>query len=724
MRRIIAGLIFLSAAWASDIRSDEVRGAHWLTTVGIVPRVTALGQIDQSKLSCTAGNPGTCTLYDDTAVTGVTSWYVRAGINQGAAPTALVYFLAAGGGAMGGINADNTIHTLGGWTNAFPAIKRSGADVQVRLADDTLYAYVDTLGVKIGGLGTGSRYLKGNATAFVISTGAASGTGACGAGQFASAVNDDAAPTCAAPSASGYVLGYAALNNVNRLTKVTAAGTIGESALSENATSVLDTAALTYGLGTWARTGNVLPGTNMFVVYNNNLAVLNSATLGSESLTDGTFTVPTWTRTGDFTVNTGAAVYTHNTGVGTFTQLNAAMAIAVAPARWYKLVGDVSTTGTAPVCVLTAATADTSGGLLATLRTAAGVGVDLLQFKSAAVPTGYVTSCTSGAAGTVTYDNLVLKEIQGGDIDAYGVVNSRGGTVYGGSGNTERIIRAGLTQTTHLQTWRNSANVILTYMSGAGTMQIPGLRGSNLDFAMGTMAPNGYGIEIGGDQLATYPMFYSFSTTQNATGIPDVGFARDGAGTVQVMNGVKYNKWASLKAGTIALQSLATPAAPGVAPTCVPGVCNLTWSYNVAAVLGDGTSTQVGAVGSTALQNGTIDANSYNTLTVAPVAGATSYRWYRTVSAGIPATLGLIGTTTAPTLVDNGLAGDTVLGPDQNRTGQVSVLSAVWNAGLEGACAAANRGRVVMVQGGGGVADTFRVCSKDGFDVYAWRALY
>lgn len=55
---------------------------------------------------------------------------------------------------------------------------------------------------------------------------------------------------------------------------------------------------------------------------------------------------------------------------------------------------------------------------------------------------------------------------------------------------------------------------------------------------------------------------------------------------------------------------------------------------------------------------------------------------------------------------------------------KITALEHVWTAGTEGTCDASNRGRLVMVQGGAGVADTFRVCSKDAADAYAWRALY
>jgi hypothetical protein len=49
---------------------------------------------------------------------------------------------------------------------------------------------------------------------------------------------------------------------------------------------------------------------------------------------------------------------------------------------------------------------------------------------------------------------------------------------------------------------------------------------------------------------------------------------------------------------------------------------------------------------------------------------------------------------------------------------------AQWRNGTEAACDATTRGQVVMVQGGAGVADTFRVCAKDAANAYAWTALY
>lgn len=60
-------------------------------------------------------------------------------------------------------------------------------------------------------------------------------------------------------------------------------------------------------------------------------------------------------------------------------------------------------------------------------------------------------------------------------------------------------------------------------------------------------------------------------------------------------------------------------------------------------------------------------------------------------------------------------------------TERLRVLKAgglMWLNGAEPTCDATGRGSLVLVQGGAGVADTFRVCTKDAADAYAYRALF
>jgi len=56
--------------------------------------------------------------------------------------------------------------------------------------------------------------------------------------------------------------------------------------------------------------------------------------------------------------------------------------------------------------------------------------------------------------------------------------------------------------------------------------------------------------------------------------------------------------------------------------------------------------------------------------------------------------------------------------------GKVKLTEVIWVTGTESTCDSSNRGRVVMTQGSTGVADTFRICSKNSADVYAWTALF
>lgn len=56
--------------------------------------------------------------------------------------------------------------------------------------------------------------------------------------------------------------------------------------------------------------------------------------------------------------------------------------------------------------------------------------------------------------------------------------------------------------------------------------------------------------------------------------------------------------------------------------------------------------------------------------------------------------------------------------------GKVKLTEVIWVTGTESTCDSSNRGRVVMTQGSTGVADTFRICSKNSADVYVWTALF
>ena len=90
---------------------------------------------------------------------------------------------------------------------------------------------------------------------------------------------------------------------------------------------------------------------------------------------------------------------------------------------------------------------------------------------------------------------------------------------------------------------------------------------------------------------------------------------------------------------------LSTPGAPTVTATGTTGAT--TWTYKIVAYKSDGSRTPVGAAGSTATGNATLDVTNYNALTWTAVTGASSYYVYRTAAGGTPSTTGYVATTTA-----------------------------------------------------------------------------
>lgn len=474
---------------------------------------------------------------------------------------------------------------------------------------------------------------------------------------------------------AGLVRGAAGLTVTGAIPKGSGTpGSLADSTLIDDGTNVYNAAARTFCWGCFGRTGNAAP-VQRYVFWDGSIVVGDSGTLGAESLNEGNFaTHVKWTTTGDFDDTGGNATYTHATGVGTLTQLLANMAIVTAvPGKWYKLVGDVSTTGTPPVCTLTAATCDPAYG--STLRTAAGVGVDLLQCKSAAAPTGFVGSCTSGAAGTVTYDNLVWKEVVGGDLNLSGNLYARGGTIYGGSGTLAWGFRAGATGTSLITGYDTAGNKYWEIGLGDGWNGFSVYNGTSRALAItpntGMRIGLGFGLQFGSNVSVTAGNF-------------DAGIHRTSVGVIDLDNGTSGAGWGSGRAGAFLLPSLATPTNLTVTPTCASD-CNYTWTYCTTATLADGTTeTACSAIGTTAAGKQVLSATNYNTLAWTAVTGATGYKHRRMVSGGTPATVGVFACTavTATSCKDVGAAGDTTTtSPTQNDTGKVRLYEGTATVG-------------------------------------------
>jgi hypothetical protein len=152
----------------------------------------------------------------------------------------------------------------------------------------------------------------------------------------------------------------------------------------------------------------------------------------------------------------------------------------------------------------------------------------------------------------------------------------------------------------------------------------------------------------------------------------DTAIARSAAGVAQINNGTTGN-YGQLSVSSVATRVLSTPGTPTVAAT---GTNNSkAWGYEVAALDASGNvTTAASAQGTTSPAHGatTLTSGNFETITWSAVTGATSYKIYRTSipSGGSPSTTGLIGTTTALTFNDTGIAA-TGSAPTVNTTGSI-----------------------------------------------------
>lgn len=89
--------------------------------------------------------------------------------------------------------------------------------------------WTGTLATSRGGLGgattpTSAKGLKGNGSAWITTTSDVAGSGACGGGQFVTAVNADAAPTCDTPAGGGDVTAASTFGTDNTLIRADGTG--------------------------------------------------------------------------------------------------------------------------------------------------------------------------------------------------------------------------------------------------------------------------------------------------------------------------------------------------------------------------------------------------------------------------------------------------------------------------------------------------------------------
>lgn len=128
-------------------------------------------------------------------------------------------------------------------------------------------------------------------------------------------------------------------------------------------------------------------------------------------LTNGALTAGTgWTGANDFASSGNKAVYTHNTGAGTYQQAVGTLARTGKSGAKYAFTYTVSSpANTAPTIVISAtsgfASTDTA---LTGLDTA---GTYTVTFTAASTPTAFLLTGASTATGTVSLDDLALYEV-------------------------------------------------------------------------------------------------------------------------------------------------------------------------------------------------------------------------------------------------------------------------------------------------------------------------
>jgi len=180
----------------------------------------------------------------------------------------------------------------------------------------------------------------------------------------------------------------------------------------------------------WARItsqGNVGIGTTeptqKLTVWGGDQNIVDPTDLGSETLTDGTFTsepgAGNWGVSGgwDATFAANKANFNISGGVGNLSQNAANMIYVVKPNRQYQFTYTVSNAASSPAATITTAVASAATSLTLTN------GAKTIYFKSAAAPGVFKINAT---AGVFSLDECSLKEIQGGDMILSGSLTGGG----------------------------------------------------------------------------------------------------------------------------------------------------------------------------------------------------------------------------------------------------------------------------------------------------------
>lgn len=183
----------------------------------------------------------------------------------------------------------------------------------------------------------------------------------------------------------------------------------------------------------------------VLTVIGGNLEVFDEGTLGAETLTDGDMSSSTnWAGVTDWSDTIGGTTtYAHSGGTGTLTQ-TAAQRVTNnegSNARWYKFTYTVSSVTNVGANVLTITNAFAASTVTLDISSNATRSVIFQAHATAADTADFVLSATSDTASdTFTLDDLILKEVIGGNIVL-------GGKLTGGGSNGLQVSGGGTIST-------------------------------------------------------------------------------------------------------------------------------------------------------------------------------------------------------------------------------------------------------------------------------------
>ena len=354
-------------------------------------------------------------------------------------------------------------------------------------------------------------------------------------------------------------------------------------------------------------------------------------------------------------------------------------------------------------------TATPGGGGAFVINNSANTGI---FFQNNSITHAIINSTGNFLLGTGTDGNFRLDVGSSGSSGTTRIYDQTPTT-----GSTSLIVRAGAGQgSNNLTTWQNSGGTEVARVNAGG-----GMAAQEFFNLTGTFYQNGVNVDVGSGGI------YRFANSASQGAAKDLSLSRASVNTLQVGDGgANANGILLFKGGTV------YDSAPTTGSTSLVVRAGAGQSSNNLQTWQNSAGTAVAALSPTSgafLSVGGF--NQYYTtmggsraVAIYADSGPTGYvlmssdtrqQWTSATGLGGSTDLSLSRASANVLQVGDGSA---------NSNGTIVARIHTWANGTEGTCDATLRGQVVMVQGGAGVADTFRICRKDAANAYAWTALY